>query len=74
MPDLLRLPLELRNQIYYYLIPTKRIIELPNPRFTYMISNKGTIGAGVDIEEDISDFDGSRVEQGAQILSEMKYW
>ncbi|OBT39738.1 hypothetical protein VE00_09850 [Pseudogymnoascus sp. WSF 3629] len=63
MPGLLRLPLELRNQIYYYLIPTKRIIEVPNPRFTYMISNKGTIGA------DISDSDESRVEQGAQILS-----
>jgi hypothetical protein len=65
MPGLLRLLLELRNQIYYYLIPTKRIIEVSNPRFTYMISKKGTIGAditGLDIEDDISDFNKSRVK------------
>ena len=57
MPGLLRLPLELRNQIYHYLIPMKRIIEVSNPRIKYTISNKGTIGAditGLDIEEDIS--------------------
>jgi len=37
-----------------------------------MISNKGTIAAdiaGLDIEDDISDSDESRAEQGAQIPS-----
>ena len=75
MPGLLRLPLELRNQIYHYLIPMKRIIEVSNPRFKYTISNKGTIGVdivGLDIEEDISDSNESCVEQGAQILSEIE--
>ena len=72
-PGFLRLPLELRKQIYYYLIPTKRIIKVSNPCFNYTISNRGTIGAdiaGLNIHEDISDSDDSRVEQGAQILSE----
>lgn len=67
MPGLLRLPLELRNQIYRYLIPIKRIIEVSYPRFKYTISNKGTLGldiAGLDIEEDVSDSDDSRLEQG----------
>ena len=75
MPGLLRLPLELRNQIYHYLIPTKRIIEVSIPRFNYMISERGTIGAdiaGLNIQEDISDSDESRVEPGAQIFSEIE--
>ncbi len=75
MPGLLRLPLELRNRIYYYLIPTKRIIEVSNPRFTYTISNKGTIGADIgdlDIEGNLSDSDESCVEQGVEILSRIE--
>lgn len=46
MPGLLRLPLELRNQIYRYLIPTKRIIEVSPPRFKYTIS-KWTLGLDI---------------------------
>jgi hypothetical protein len=71
MPGLLRLPLELRNQIYHYLIPIKRIIDVSNPRFKYTISHKGMLGAdfaGWDLEEDVSYSDESRVEQGAQVL------
>ena len=74
MPSLLRLPLELRNQVYRYLIPIKRIIEVSDPRFKYRISNKGTLGldiAGLDIEEDVSDPDDSRLEQGEQALSDI---
>ncbi|TVY41311.1 hypothetical protein LSUB1_G004140 [Lachnellula subtilissima] len=72
MPGLLRLPLELRIQIYRYLIPIKCIIEISHPRFKYTISTKGTLGldiAGIDIEDDASNSDDSCSEQGEQALS-----
>jgi hypothetical protein len=33
VPGLLRLPIEIRLQIYYYCVPRKRIIDVANPRF-----------------------------------------
>ncbi|TVY45532.1 hypothetical protein LOCC1_G004884 [Lachnellula occidentalis] len=75
MPGLLRLPLELRNQIYHHLIPTKRIIEVSNPRFNYTISYRGRIGtdiAGFNTEDDIFNSEESRVELGAQTPPEIE--
>ncbi|KAK6591985.1 hypothetical protein H4I95_11935 [Botrytis cinerea] len=74
MPGLLRLPLELRNQIYRYLIPVKRIIEVSRPCFKYTISNKGALGldiAGLDVEDVVSYSYNSRLEQGEQALSDI---
>ncbi|KAL3420248.1 hypothetical protein PVAG01_08747 [Phlyctema vagabunda] len=61
-PDLLRLPLELRYEIYRYLIPTKRLIKGSNPYFKYELSYK--------LKEDVPDSDESRREQDKQTLSE----
>ncbi len=68
MPGLLCLLLELRSQIYYYLILIKHIIKVSNPRFIYIISNKGIIGVnitGLEIEDNISDSNESRIKQSA---------
>ena len=74
---LLRLPLELQNQIYHYLIPVKRIIEVSRPCFKYTISNKGALEldiAGLDVEEVVSDSYDSRLEQGEQALWISWFW
>lgn len=45
VPSLLRLPIEIRLQIYYYCIPRKRIVEVANPRFnTQWFSMDRTLG------------------------------
>ncbi|KAK8900792.1 hypothetical protein QC760_010556 [Botrytis cinerea] len=66
---LLRLPLELQNQIYHYLIPVKRIIEVSRPCFKYTISNKAALG--LDIADVVSDYYDSRLEQDEQALPDI---
>ncbi|KAK0117501.1 hypothetical protein ONS95_011841 [Cadophora gregata] len=73
-PALLRVALELRREIYRYLIPTKRIIDVHNPRFPYMFSNRESPGLdsqGLDMVDDISDLGSSPAEHSETVHSDI---
>ncbi|KAF9728615.1 hypothetical protein PMIN01_13443 [Paraphaeosphaeria minitans] len=77
LPGLLRLPIEIRLQIYYYCIPRKCIIDVANPRFNTQwfsvdrILDFKAVLDDTDSENLLDDTDSEDVQDSEDVLVDM---